>query len=350
MTTDASTARAVLFERDADGEVAIVFGTVDVPSAGPGMLLIRPEFVGICGTDIEILHDRMPVTFDLNLPHSMGHEWSGTVVEVGDGVDAFAPGDRVLGHGDMGGNHWFGATDDGAAAELFVLPASMCFPVPDGVDMVTAAIIEPFACVLNGFQKIGGVTAADTVHVFGLGAIGLAAVAHAAYTGAQVVALDPSPLRRSRALALGAAAAFDPVDDRFSVAMIAQEVGRPDADIVVEASGASGAQAAALAHAAHQGRVLFMGLSRPRSAPAQLSLIVERDLTVCSSVGAPVAIWEPSIRYLARAGLDLGSLVTRTLPFSQAAEAFVLAQDSAADIKVMLRPDTPPPGVPVQQG
>jgi L-iditol 2-dehydrogenase len=332
-------ARAVLFERDEHGAVTVVNGTVDVPPVGPGMLMVRPEFVGICGTDIEILHDRMPVTFDLDLPHSMGHEWSGTVVDVGVEVEAFSPGDRVLGHGDMGGNRWFGATQDGAAAELFVLPASMCFHVPDGVDMVTAAIIEPFACVLNGFEKIGGVTAADTVHVFGLGAIGLASVAHVAHAGAQVVALDPSPLRRSRAMELGAAAAFDPIAGSFSRAAITREVGRPDADIVVEASGASSAQAAALEHAAHQGRVLYMGLSRPRSAPAQLSLIVERDLSVRSSVGAPIPIWEPAIRYLARAGLDLGSIVTSTLPFSQAAEAFVLAQDPAAEIKVMLCPD-----------
>lgn len=341
MTHSAHTAHAVLFERDAAGHVGVSLRTVDVPELGSQMLRVRPEFIGICGTDIEILHDRMPVTFDLNLPHSMGHEWSGVVLEVGAGVDGFAPGDRVLGHGDLGNNRWFGATQDGAASDAFVLPASMCYHVPEDVDMVTAAIIEPFACVLSGFQKIGGVNAADTVHVFGLGAIGLAAVAHSVHAGARVVALDPSPLRRQRALDFGAVAAFDPAADDLSPEHIAGQSGRADADIVVEASGASSAQAAALEHAAPQGRVLYMGLSRPRAAAAQLSLIVERDLVVRSSVGAQIAIWEPAIRYLARAGLNLGSMVTSIMNFSEAAEAFARAQNPATDIKVMLRPDPP---------
>lgn len=340
MTGAQGTVRAVLFERDLRGEVAAVVGSVVPPPVGPGMLLVRPEFVGICGTDIEILHDRMPTTFDLNLPHTMGHEWSGTVSQVGAGVSAFSPGDRVLGHGDMGNNQWFGATQDGAASELFVLPAAMCFHVPDNVDMMTAAIIEPFACVLNGFEKIGGVTAADTVHVFGLGAIGLAAVAHAVHSGAQVVGLDPSQLRRNCAIELGAAAVFDPAATTFSLADVLREVGRVDADIVVEASGASSAQAAALEHAAEDGRVLLMGLSRPRPASAQLSLIVERNLTVRSAVGAPVAIWEPAIRYMARSGLDLGAIVTSTLPFSRAADALDRAQNAETEIKVMMRPDS----------
>jgi L-iditol 2-dehydrogenase len=269
----------------------------------------------------------------------MGHEWSGTVIEVGDGVRGFSPGDRVLGHGDMGGNRWFGATQDGAAAELFTLPASMCYHVPDNVDMVTAAIIEPFACVLSGFGKIGGVTAADTVHVFGLGAIGLAAVIHAVHTGARVVAFDLSPIRRQCAMTLGAVAAFDPSRHDVTPESIAAAAGRPDADIVVEASGASTAQAAALENAAPGGRILLMGLSRPRSAEARLSLVVERDLTVRASVGAPIDIWEPAIRYVGRAGLDLRSIVTSTLPFSRAREAFTRAQNPATDIKVMMRPD-----------
>jgi threonine dehydrogenase-like Zn-dependent dehydrogenase len=167
------------------------------------------SYVGICGTDAEILHGRMPDTFLINYPHSLGHEWSGTVEAVGAEVTRFQPGDRVLGHGHLGGNDWFGVTHDGAAAEIFTVPASLCFHVPDNTSLLSAAVIEPFACVLQGLTSVGGVNAADTVHVHGLGAIGLNALLQGHHAGAQVVVFDPSAVRRKRALELGAVAALD---------------------------------------------------------------------------------------------------------------------------------------------
>jgi len=70
----------------------------------------------------------------------------------------------------------FGVTEDGAMGDVFTVPAAMCMPVPDSVSLQNAALIEPFACVLNTMQKVGGVHAGQTVHIFGLGAIGLTAV------------------------------------------------------------------------------------------------------------------------------------------------------------------------------
>ncbi|RFA06991.1 hypothetical protein B7R21_17350 [Subtercola boreus] len=322
------------FVRTESGDVVVELRAHPRQPVDAGELRVQPQYIGICGTDLEILHDRMPENFDTRLPHTLGHEWSGIVVETGPGSDGFAIGDRVLGHGHMGGNDWFGATHDGAASDSFVIAAHMCHHVPAGVDLLTAAIIEPFACVLQGFQKAGGVTAGDTVHVYGLGAIGLAAVIHCVTVGARVVAFDLSPLRRSRAIELGCEAALDPRDvgkaERDALGL---------ADLVLEASGARAAQASALESAAPRGRVLLMGLSRPTETDARLSLIVERDLTVLSSVGAPTDIWEPAIRYVDRARIDLGRIVTSTLPLSRVHEAFDRAQDAQNEIKVMLRPD-----------
>ena len=114
---------------------------------------MRLAFVGICGTDAEILHGRMPATFEINYPHSLGHEWSGVVEAVGANVVGFEPGDRVLGHGHLGGNDWFGVTHDGAAAEVFTVPAALCFQVPQNASLLTAAVIEPFACVLQALTQ-----------------------------------------------------------------------------------------------------------------------------------------------------------------------------------------------------
>lgn len=334
------TVPAVLVRKDAGGTITVEPGTAPVTAPKPTELLVRPAYVGVCGTDIEILHGSMPATFKINYPHVLGHEWSGTVVEAGSDVEGFHPGDRVLGHGHLGGNDWFGVTHDGAAAELFTVPADMCFHIPAEVDMLTAAVIEPFACVLNGLKKIGGISAADTVHVHGLGAIGLNAVLQAVTAGAEVVVFDPSPLRRETAMKLGAAAAVNPVDNPDTTAAAAAATGRPFADVVIEASGNSAAQAAALESADHNGRVLLMGVSTPKFAPARLGLVQERNLTVTSSTGAPVAVWPAAIRYVANTRLNLAEIVSTVVPFSRGDEALQRAQDSSRETKVMLAPDS----------
>lgn len=310
----------------------------DPAPLGPDDISVRLSFVGICGTDAEILHDSMPETFRINYPHSLGHEWSGVVDTVGADVTEFRPGDRVLGHGYLGGNDWFGVTHDGAAAELFTVPASLCFHVPDGTSLLTAAVIEPFACVLQALTVAGGVSASDTVHIHGLGAIGLNALMQCHHAGAKVIVFDPSAVRRQRALDLGAAAATDPT----VINMEDVGEGRSDlspADLVIEASGNPFAQANALEGTAPNARVLLMGVSRPESVPARLGLIQERNLVVRTSVGAPVTIWPAAIRYVKNSGIDLSAIVSAVFPLSQGLAALTAAQNSTEHVKVMIAPD-----------
>lgn len=324
--------------RKVDGVITPYVHDRQAEPMGPGDITVRMSYVGICGTDAEILHGRMPDTFRINYPHSLGHEWSGTVEAVGAEVTRFQPGDRVLGHGHLGGNDWFGVTHDGAAAERFTVPASLCFHVPDNTSMLSAAVIEPFACVLQGLTSTGGVNAADTVHIHGLGAIGLNALLQSHHAGAQVVVFDPSEVRRKRALELGAIAALDPTDGDVPD-LAATATGRPHADLVVEASGNPFAQANALESADNGGRVLLMGVSRPTAVPARLGLIQERDLVVRTSVGAPASIWPTAIRFVRNSGLDLSSIVSEIFPLSRGVEALAAAQDTATNVKVMLAPD-----------
>jgi len=273
----------------------------------------------------------MPETFRISYPHVLGHEWSGTVVAVGDEVTGHAVGDRVIGHGDLGNNNWFGVTVDGAMAELFRVPASMCFAVPEGIAQDAAAVIEPLACVLAGLRKVPFLSAADVVTVHGLGAIGLSAVMLAAESGALVRAVDPSALRRQKALDLGATLAVDPTVDSV------EQYGL--ANLVIEASGSPGAQAAAISGAAPRATVLMMGVSKPRDVPVSLGLIQQRDLRVFSSTGAPAEIWEAALRLVDRAQFDLMALVTTVTSFSDWQSAIQRAESPERDIKILLTPD-----------
>jgi threonine dehydrogenase-like Zn-dependent dehydrogenase len=171
-------------------------------------------------------------------------------------------------------------------ADVFTVAEDVCFRLNPGTNLISAALIEPFSCVLAALNKVGAVNASHRVHVYGLGSIGLCAVVRAALQGAEVIAFDPSHKHRELALKLGAADALDPTSQ--------DRAGELDAtaDLVVEASGAPAAQAAALESAAPGGRILIMGVSTPRPTNARLGLIQERDLTVISSTGAPVAVWD----------------------------------------------------------
>lgn len=315
-----------------DGRVSASYRTIDPPVVGGVQLLIRPAFVGICGSDLEQVAGHMPRTFAINYPHVLGHEWSGEVVAVGADTTGFGAGDRVIGHGDLGGNRWFGVTHDGAMAELFAVDAAVCFRLPPDMELLNAALVEPFACVVQAFDTIGGVNAAHRVHVHGLGAIGLCAVIQAAIAKAHVVAIDPSSKRRELALSLGAEVAVDPAHAEAMAALAA------GADLVIEASGAPPAQAAALESAATDGRVLFMGVSDPRAAPARLGLIQQRNLTLTSSTGAPRRAWPSALRILERHRVDLTPLVSATYPFADCEQALARAADRGRETKVLLHP------------
>jgi len=341
-TTSDDSVGAVVIRKDDVGTITVGYEHIDRPTPGPDDLLVEPAFAGVCGTDMEQLHGRMPESFIINFPHTLGHEWSGTVVATGSNVTGFAAGDKILGHGHLGGNEWFGVTHDGAMSEVFTVPASMCFAVPDVVSLQTAAVIEPFACVLNAVKKIGGLSAADTVHVYGLGAIGLCAVMQAVVAGAQVVAYDPSELRRKTALQLGARAALNPLEEGSLADATAAQIGRGLGDVVIEASGNPFAQAMAIKSADDDGRVLLMGVSVPREVPVLLGLVQQRNLTITSSTGAPPPVWPAAIKYVANVGLDLEVLVSSVIDFADCEEAIARAQDSGREVKVLLRPHVTP--------
>lgn len=327
---------AVVVRRN-DGAITAEYERIARPAPEANELLVVPELIGICGSDLEQLHGHMD-SFPIEFPHTLGHEWSGTVLEVGADVVDFQVGDRVLGHGDLGGNRWFGVTHDGAMADVFRVPAAMCLPIPASVSFDSAALIEPFACVLQGMRTIGGVNASDTVHVYGLGAIGLSAVVQAVTAGARVVALDVSEKRRELALRLGATAALDSSTAEGLTDRIEQAVGQPLADLVIEASGVPVVQAMAIETAGEHGRVLLMGISAGTPVPARLGLIQQRLLTVTSSVGAPPAIWPAAVRFVQQAGLDLSPIISCRMHFDEVGEAVARASDPGREVKVVLSP------------
>ena len=176
--------KAVMKVRSGPGNVEL--RDVPEPEPGPGQVRIAVAAAGVCGTDIHILRDEFPS----RPPVILGHEFSGRVDRLGDGVAEFAPGDSVVAmpaavrcgrcryclSGDIlmcEGRRSIGHGVDGAFARYVVVPAEMVHRVPQGVPLRHAALAEPVAVAVHAVSERSKVTAGDAVLVSGVGPIGL---------------------------------------------------------------------------------------------------------------------------------------------------------------------------------
>jgi L-iditol 2-dehydrogenase len=285
--------------------------------------------VGICHSDLELLEGRYIIPF--NYPIVPGHEWTGQVAKAGRVVSGFAPGDRVVGECVIGTQH-FGFSISGACAEYFVARPEWLHHVPDALDDIQAALVEPFSCAYFAAMRAGNLNGSDTVVVFGAGPIGLSCVAVASALGAQVIAVEPSPERVAFARRMGAGEVVDPNGDGTVEQIMELTEGR-GADVVMEASGRPPAMATALQVAGFGARVINIGIDVGNAVPARLGLIQSKQLIIHGTIGS-LGVWPHVLRFLARTGLDLSPMVTSTFPLERAPDALAAARRTDVQLKV----------------
>lgn len=307
----------------------LALADIETPKIGDDEVLVTLRSVGICHSDFELLEGRYIIPFEY--PIIPGHEWSGEVAEVGRDVTGFKPGDRVLGECVIGMDH-FGFSISGAAAEYFVVRPEWLHKVPDELTDSQAALVEPFSCAYFAAMRAGNVNASDTAVVFGAGPIGLSCVAVAATLGARVIAAEPDATRGDLARQLGAEEVLDPTSDDF-VDQVLELTGGQGANVVMEASGQPAAMAATLEVASFNGRLVNIGIDVGRSATAKLGLIQSKQLQIRGTIGSP-GVWQDTLRFLARSGLDLTPMITNRFPLDQAPQAYAAARRTDQNVKV----------------
>ncbi|MDE1149826.1 MAG: alcohol dehydrogenase catalytic domain-containing protein [Azospirillaceae bacterium] len=347
-------------ERPYGANAPLAVKTVQLADPQPGELLVRIDAAGICHSDLSVINGDRPRP----MPMALGHEAAGTVVKVGDPADTgFAVGDRVVlvflpscgqcpacasgqgylcpngaaanGEGRLmrGGrrlsdcghdiHHHLGVS---AFATHAVVDRRSAVKIDADVPPETAAL---FGCaVLTGVGAVmntAQVRPGESLRIYGLGGVGLAALLGALAAGAQPVhAVDPSPEKRALALELGAARAVAP-----------EEAGDlPQADVVVETVGRAAVLAQAYAAARRGGRIVTVGLPNPSemlSIPA-VSLVAEGKTLMGSYMGSSIPSRDIP-RYLAlwRAGrLPIERLLTSVSPLSEINQLMdVLAEGNA---------------------
>jgi len=294
----------------------------------PGDLLLDVTRAAICGTDSSEWAHGPTLT---RPPVVLGHEFVGRVAAVGDGVEGISVGERVVSGAGVSCGHceWcragrtnlcahyytLGLQVDGGLAERVATPAAICRTVPDAIDDDAAAMAQPLAVALHAVRR-SGVGPGQGCAVIGVGGIGAFIVAAAAAQGASpLIAIDIDEDRLATARRLGATEAVDARGVDLAAAIRAATDGE-GAHVVMEASGAPHAPAAALAAARRGGRVLLVGL---QSAPRELDLLAFaiREVDVVTTLAHVCAIDLPeSLDLLARG--ELASIVLdRIIPLDR---------------------------------
>jgi threonine 3-dehydrogenase len=303
-----------------------------VPTPGPRDVLIRVKKVGICGTDRHIWEwdpwaaGRIPVGI------VTGHEFVGTIEQVGSAVTNYKPGQRVSAEGHItawkdynsrtGNAHIasdtkiIGIDRDGCFAEYVCVPEENVWPVHASIPDKIAAVLDPLGNAVHTVMAAN--VSAKSVLVTGTGIIGLMSITVAKAAGAsRIFATDLDPKRRALAKKLGATEAFDPRDDQW-IADIRKHCRGEGADVLLEMSGASPALTQGFEALRNGGTAALLGLfGKPVTFDIN-KLVIFKGCTVLGINGRKMfETWYQMEELLLSGRLELEDIVTHEFPLEQ---------------------------------
>jgi L-iditol 2-dehydrogenase len=315
------------------------------PTIGPGEVLIKVAACGVCGTDVEAYQGKVPRGWTITYPFRMGHELTGTVVEVGEDVPNFNPGDKVVADGRLTCGYcyycrrgMFSACENqgyfsGGLAQYSNYPFQNLTKIPEGVTLEEAAFAEPLGCVINGQSKLD-VPLGSVAMVIGDGPIGLLHIQLLRHQGAFTVMVGMLEHRLAIAKELGANVVINAATE--DVGKIVREVsdGR-GADIVVNAVGKAAVLRQAIDLAARRGQILYFAATLEPSVEVDLDLIHYKELRLIGSYDSLVAHYEQALT-LIRAGIvKVKPLVSHRLPLEEVQSGYEIARKQEG-VKVLI--------------
>jgi (R,R)-butanediol dehydrogenase/meso-butanediol dehydrogenase/diacetyl reductase/L-iditol 2-dehydrogenase len=316
---------------------------VPEPQPGPDEIKLKVAYCGICGTDPEIIAGHFP---PVKPPSIIGHENSGTIVEMGSNVQDYQVGQRVAVNfrSYCGGCYYCRnrmehfcenvGHSTGGYAEYAVFHKNSVYLLPDDVSMEVGALTEPVSVAVHAID-LANIHTGSSVAIFGAGAIGLLLLQLAIRSGAaKVLVSEPIARKRQLALDMGADVVVDPLNDDV------EEAGRKltDAigfDTVIEASGKVGPAKQAIFMAAKCGTVLWAAVY-PEHSEIGVSPyhMYANELTIRSILVSPYT-FPRSIALLLK--LDLEPLITDIIPLEDINSAFDLHKKGES-VKILIRP------------
>ena len=349
----ADTMRAERFYADTK---TIAVEDVPIPEPGPGEVLVKVAFCGICHSDVSLINGTFPAQRPVV---TQGHEASGTIAKLGPDVTGWSVGDRVVvaaGRpcGDCANCRRGDFTNclqmqimafayDGAWAEFTVALAAGLTRVPDNVPLEQAAILAdavstPYGAVVH----TGKVGIGESVGVWGVGGVGTHIVQLARLVGAApIIAVDINPAVRERALELGADYAFDSRDPEIRD-RIAEVTGGRKLDVAFDAVGLKVTFEQALDCLTVGGRLVGVGMSADSPTIGPTSMFGLTKKQVLGHLGYQNADIETLARLVSLGRLDLSRSISRVIPLEDIAEGIEMLERAEGDpIRILVRPSSP---------
>lgn len=324
----------------------IVLDDAEIAPPGPGQVRIDVAYTGICGTDLHIFHGDMDARVET--PAVLGHEMSGRIAALGEGVAGHEIGDPVTvlplsscgtcpacrsGHGHICHNLVFlGIDAPGSMQTSWTVPAATLVKLPEALSLEHAALVEPTAVAIHDVAR-AGLKPGEHVLVVGAGPIGVLIGLVAVRNGGKVMMVEPDPHRRALAEELGL-----PVLDPAS-ADVTEEVTRRSegagAAVAFEVSGAAAGVTTAVDALATRGRLVQVAI-HPHPREVNLHRFFWRELTLIGARLYERADFEAAARLLADGEIPAAALISRTEPIERAADAFSALESGAGIMKVLV--------------
>ena len=341
-----------------------------VPAPGRAEVLVRIDAVAICATDLEIIYHGPPALIEGGKPHNKnftpGHEYMGTVVALGEGVDEYAIGERVtveihagcgqckrcrqgmytschnygMNYGDVNKGHRAnGFTTDGGFCEYQVNSINTLVKIPDDMSDEEATLVVTAGTAMYGLTELGGLVAGESVAVLGPGPIGLLGVAVAKSLGAQPVILTGT---RDNRLEIGRQLGADHVINvrkEDAVEAVQRITGGKGLDYVVECSGAPNAVNEA-ARMLNRGGKICLAAFPSEPVPIDVAYLVRNNIYVYGIRGEGKSATHRAEAFMSQKRFDATKIHTHTFALTDLPEAIRYAKDRVEDaIKVVVKRD-----------
>jgi 2-desacetyl-2-hydroxyethyl bacteriochlorophyllide A dehydrogenase len=306
----------------------------------PGEVRIAVAYVGICGTDLHVFHGDMDGR--VSKPATIGHEMSGTIVDLGPGVEGWSTGDAVtvmplVWDGTCpacraGNEHicqhldFIGIDSPGALQQYWNVPASTLVRLPSGVSLRDAALVEPVAVAVHDVRR-SELGDGDKAVVIGAGPIGVLIATVAVAFGAEVVIAEIDPARRATAAGLGLAT-LDPTSVE-QAAWVEEWTGGAGADVVFEVSGSAAGVQAATDLVKVRGTLVVVAIhAQPR--PLDLHRVFWRELRILGARVYERPDFERAAELVAEGTIPAEELVTAIVPLTEVQSAFGILEAGQA--------------------
>lgn len=320
---------------------------IEMPKLREKDVMVKLEYVGICGSDVHYLEHGKIGDFIVNGDFILGHECAGTVVEIGSGVQNLKVGDKVAlepgitcgqcefcktGRYNLCPDVEFLATPPyhGSLMNYIAFPENMCFKLPENITTKEGALVEPLAVGMHAAIQ-GNVRLGDSVVILGAGTIGLVTLlACKAYGATDITVVDVIPKRLEYARKLGATATINAAEaDVF--AEVEKMTGKKGVDIVIETAGSARTISQTPYLIKNGGTIVLVGLAPQDIIEFNFSKIMAKEAQI-KSVFRYRNIYPTAIKAIAKGIIDITGIVTHEFNFEDTAKAFDYVINNKQDV------------------